>query len=184
MPALAKCTIQHASMRSASGLSAIYDQLRPRLRRLLVARTGDAALADDLLQDLWVRLQAGEERPVAHPEAYLSRMAMNLATDHARARKQSAVREEKWTQSQSDMEGGIARDTAPDAERILMARDELQRVLAALSDMPPRAAQVFKLHRMEGESHSQIAAQLGISRSAVEKNMAVALKHLVLRLSG
>jgi RNA polymerase sigma-70 factor (ECF subfamily) len=171
-------------MRAAEGLLGIYDGLRPRLHRLLAARTGDPALAEDLLQDLWMRLQAGGIGPVAHPEAYLCRMAMNLATDHARSRMQSTLREEKWAESVTDVEDGIARDSLPDAERILMARDELQRVLQALEDMPPRAAQIFRLHRIDGESHNTIAARLGISRSAVEKSMAVALKHLFLRLSG
>jgi RNA polymerase sigma factor (sigma-70 family) len=165
-----------------AGLSGIFNEIRPRLYRLLVARTGDNHLADDLLQDLWLRLQTAQVGPVANPSAYLHRMAMNLATDHIRSRAQRAVREENWSNAETDISDGIARDGTPDAERALIARDELSRALNAIAEMPPRAAQIFRLHRLEGESHTAIADRLGISRSAVEKSMAVAVKHLFLRL--
>ncbi len=171
-------------MNQPAGLAAIFDEIRPRLYRLLAARTGDPALADDLLQDLWIKIRTLEPGPVGNPEAYIFRMAQNLATDHARSRIQRALREEHWVEASTTVSDGIARDDLPDAERTLIAREELSRVRQALADMPTRAAEVFQLHRVEGESHSEIAARLGISRSAVEKSMAIALKHLFRLLSG
>lgn len=162
-----------------AGLLGIFDQLKPRLLRLLVARTGDPHLADDLLQDLWLRLASAQIGPVANPSAYLHRMAMNLATDHARSCAQRVAREALWTDTETERAAGIATDVTPDAERTLIAREELNRALKAIANMPPRAAQIFRLHRLEGESHAAIAERLGISRSAVEKSIAVALKHLM-----
>jgi RNA polymerase sigma-70 factor (ECF subfamily) len=39
------------------------------------------------------------------------------------------------------------------------------------------------MHKFEGLSHPQVAAALGISRSAVEKHVMAALRHLAARLS-
>ena len=48
----------------------------------------------------------------------------------------------------------------------------------AIGQLPPGAARVFKRHKLDGLSHGEVAAELGISRSAVEKHIAVALRHL------
>nr|WP_299597989.1 sigma factor-like helix-turn-helix DNA-binding protein [Sphingomonas bacterium] len=44
--------------------------------------------------------------------------------------------------------------------------------------MPEGARRVFELHKIQGLSHSDVARQLGISKSGVEKHMAVAMKYL------
>lgn len=171
-------------MRQPSGLAAVFEEIRPRLHRLLSARTGDPAQAEDLVQDLWIKIRTLEPGPVGNPQAYIFRMAHNLATDLARSKIQRTLREDHWVEASTTLNGGVAQDDAPDAERVLIAREELNRVRRALADMPARAAEVFQLHRIEGESHSEIATRLGISRSAVEKSMAIALKHLFRLLSG
>lgn len=171
-------------MTQPDGLAAVYEDIRPRLRRLLIARTGDPSFAEDLLQSLWIKLQTRDDGPVGNAEAYLFRMAHNLVTDHARAERQRQKREDEWVDASTTRIGDAAHDEAPDSERILIAKDELQRVRRALAEMPARASQVFQLHRIDGLSHADIAAQLDISKSAVEKNMAVALKHLFRLLSG
>ena len=166
------------------GMIATFEECRPQLRRLLAARTGDSALAEDLLQDLWIRLQEFDTGPVANPIAYLNRMASNLATDHARSQIQRRKREEAWVEGTTDLVGGFAKDAAPSAEQVLLSRQELKRAADVISRMPPRAAQIFRLHRIEGQSHGDIAQYLGITRSAVEKNMAVATKYLMREFSG
>ena len=75
--------------------------------------------------------------------------------------------------------GGMALDPTPSPERQLSDRQELDRLTKAVRAMPERAQQVFRLHRIDGNSHAEVADALGISKSAVEKNMATAMKHLV-----
>lgn len=171
-------------MELCSGILATFENLRPQLFRFLTARTRSDALAEDLLQDLWIRLQEIGTGPISNPSSYLFKMASNLATDHARSKMQREKREEAWTAGTVTFLDGVARDDTPDAEQALIARDTLARALAAISKMPPRAAEIFKLHRIEGYSHLQIAERLGISRSAVEKNMHTALKYLMKEFSG
>ncbi len=74
--------------------------------------------------------------------------------------------------------GAEAIDDAPSAFDAAMGRERLDRLVAALSGPPEGAMRVFRRHRIDGASHAEIAAELGISRSAVEKHVAVALRHL------
>jgi len=72
----------------------------------------------------------------------------------------------------------MALDPTPSPERQLADRQALERMIHAVRAMPERAQHVFRLHRIEGRSHAQVAEDMGISKSAVEKNMATAMKHL------
>lgn len=167
-----------------SGLVGAYGALRPQLLRFLRARTGDAALAEDILQDMWLRLSGQGSGPVGNPSAYLHRMAANMVIDHARSERQRGRRDRDWTELQVDLGGTEAADETPDAERNVLGRDELSRILQTIAAMPPRASEAFRLHRIEGLSHSEVASRLGVSRSAVEKNMATAIKFLIKSISG
>jgi RNA polymerase sigma-70 factor (ECF subfamily) len=64
------------------------------------------------------------------------------------------------------------------AERVFVGRDDLDRAVEALKQMPTRTREVFLLHRFEEKTYGAIAAQLGISVSAVEKHIMNALRTL------
>ena len=68
------------------------------------------------------------------------------------------------------------------ADDAVAARQRLNAVVAAVGELSPQTQRVFRLHKLEGLSHSETAAQLGISRSAVEKHMIAVLKHLSRRV--
>lgn len=53
-----------------------------------------------------------------------------------------------------------------------------------MRELPPRTQEVFRVHKLEGLSHAETAARLGVSKSAVEKHMIAVLKHLSIRLAG
>jgi RNA polymerase sigma-70 factor (ECF subfamily) len=59
-----------------------------------------------------------------------------------------------------------------------MSRERLKRIREAIANLPPRTRDVFVLHRFEDMTYKSIADGLGISVSAVEKRIIVALKHL------
>jgi RNA polymerase sigma-70 factor (ECF subfamily) len=168
----------HPSDTPEAGLRAHFDAHRGALRRMLAARLGSAEDADDLVQDLWIRLGSVESGPVANPRAYLHRMALNLANDLVRERVRRRRREEDWNGATVETTGGMALDQTPSPERQLADRQELDRMTQVVRSMPERAQQVFRLHRIEGMSHARVAEDMGISKSAVEKNMATAMKHL------
>lgn len=63
-------------------------------------------------------------------------------------------------------------------ERILIGQQSLTAALDIIRMLPPRTRQVFVLHRFEEMTYVRIATHLGISTSAVEKHIMLALKAL------
>jgi RNA polymerase sigma-70 factor (ECF subfamily) len=156
---------------------------REAIRRFLAARVGMAQEADDLLQELFLKISRFEPtEEVKNPASYLFRTAMNLAHDRRRERQRAASRDAKWTDSRHTILGTEAVDDAPSAEAAYGARQRLAAVYKALDELSPQCRRVFVLHKLEGLPHQQVADRLGISRSTVEKHMHTALKHLIARL--
>lgn len=159
--------------RGDSGLAAVFLAHRSAVRRLLVARVQDAQLAEDLLQDLWLRLEGGRIGPVGDPLAYLMRMAMNLAADRRIAEQRRTAREAAWTALQP---GGADQ---PDQERRLASAEELARLQALLGSMPEPMHRALIMFRLEGRSQRAIAEALGLSVSGTEKLLARAYRRLI-----
>ncbi|MDQ0520588.1 RNA polymerase sigma-70 factor (ECF subfamily) [Methylobacterium gregans] len=121
-----------------------------------------AALAEDVVQDVLLRL-AAEPPPVptVAQAAYAGRMVRNLALDRARRR---SFERRHFT----DLDGaarGASDGATPEAQ--VAARDALQRVEAALADLPEPVRTVFRLHRFEGVPQKAVAARMGVSRALV-----------------
>lgn len=162
-----------------SGLAHAYVERRAELLRFLVARTGDAAAAEDVLQELWIRLQAADSGPVANPRAYLYRAAQNLVLDRHAAERRRGAREREWSAGgRANLPGPEPADPSDDAEAMLIEREEVARLASAIAALPEAAGRAFRLHKLEGLPHADVAARLGISRSGVEKHIALAMVHL------
>lgn len=142
-------------------------------------RIGNPAVASDVVQDTFLRIQASvPATEVASPTAYLFRVADNLAIDHLR---QETARARHFSPD-ADYEAVAAPEPSP--EHALDYKQRLQRLEAAIAELPPKCREVFLLHKFDGLSHGEIAEQLGISRSMVEKHVMKALAHCRDRLAG
>lgn len=146
--------------------------------RFLTARVGDAAEAEDVLQELWIRLQSADAGPVANARAYLYRAAQNQALDRARSRQRRDRRDGEWVAEHAGPGGAEPADTRPNAEAAMLAREEAAALARAIEALPEGAGRAFRLHKIDGLSHAEVAARLGISKSGVEKHIAVAMAHL------
>lgn len=165
---------------SAQGLAGALEEWRAEIRRFLIARTGSQADADDVLSELWIKLTTIQPGPVSNPKGYLFRMANNLVLDRLRQERRRERRESHWTAEHHDDYSPLSEvaDPAPDAEQQLVANDEVQRLADAIAQLPAGAQRVIRMHKLEGLSHADVALRLGITKSAVEKHMAVAMTHL------
>jgi RNA polymerase sigma-70 factor (ECF subfamily) len=162
------------------GLSRLYHDHRADLLRLLVARTGERSEAEDLLQDLWLKIQHQPPVEVQHARAYLFRMAQNLVVDRLRARQRRMARERRWSDEATDFAPSAHEqvDRAQTTEQVMLDREEIAVIVSAVANLPEGARRAFQLHKIDGCSHADVARTMGISRSGVEKHMAVAMKHL------
>jgi RNA polymerase sigma-70 factor (ECF subfamily) len=68
-------------------------------------------------------------------------------------------------------------------EASLTARDELRHLLAAVANLPPQCRRVFVLRRVQDHSPREIAAEMGLSVSTVEKHLAKGIALVVEALS-
>lgn len=158
-------------------LRAWIGQYGPALRRYFMKRAS-AAEADDLVQDVFLALQArGEGAAIENVEGYLFRTAANVLV--RRRQRQT------W-----DWDRHATLDDAPDLadelspERVLMGKEAVDRLADALTDLPPRTAEAFFLHRFEDMTYEAIARRMGVSVKAVEDLMRRALRRLSDRLEG
>lgn len=168
--------------RGREGLRAILLENRAQLIRFFTSRTGDAVEAEDVVQEIWLHLERAKTGPVVSPLSYLYRIGMNIVLDRARAGRRSGALDRVWAETTTRLIDGDSVDETPSAFDALADRERLARIARAIADLPPRAGLAFRRHRLDGHSHAEVAAELGISRSAVEKHIAVALRHLRIAL--
>ena len=161
-----------------------YLAKRGDLIRFFTARLRSPAAAEDLVHEIYLKIAVLDlQAPVDNPAAYLYRLGGNLMLDKIRGERRSALRDADYRQAHHAAMGDedIA-DFAP-ADEAVAARLRLARVVEALRALPPLTKKVFSRHKFDGLSHVEVAAELGISRSAVEKHVSAALKHLLRRLA-
>jgi len=151
---------------------------RPQLVRFFTGRTGSAAEAEDVVQEIWLRTAEPAAGPIANPLAYLHRIGLNIVLDRVRATGRRARRDTGYAESMTTIMGDEAVDDTPSAFDAVAGRQRIAQLAAALAGPPEGAMRVFRRHKIDGLSHAEVAAEFGITRSAVEKHIAVALRHL------
>jgi RNA polymerase sigma-70 factor (ECF subfamily) len=169
---------------SGDPLLAAYLERRANLVRFLAARAGSLAAAEDLAQELYLKI-AGRDRTaeVGAPAALLYRMALNLMLDRARGEARSAARDTAWRQVARSEVGGVDVADEPPADEAAASAQRLRQLVAAVADLPPQAGRAFRLHKLQGLSHAETARAMGLSVKAVEKHVSAALKALTAKLA-
>ncbi len=167
----------------AALLQAYLDQ-RVALVRFFTLRLKSAEAAEDLVQDIFLRISALDSAVEIHnPAAYLYRLGSNLMLDQIRGQRRASTREFAWRESHRTLSGGeeVAEDRP--ADEALAARQRLEAIVRIVEELPLQTQRVFRMHKFDGLSHSEVAQQLGISRSGVEKHVMAVLKRLAERLA-
>jgi len=151
-----------AQQAPAGGLEAVYLERRDALVRFLRAR-GAGENAEDLVQELWLKVSAAPPAPIADPVSYLYRAANNLMISRHRSTERSERRDDEW--------GGAAESEDRSGEAAVAARQEIARAEERLRALGQRVLRTFVMFRVDGVPQKEIAAQLGVSLSAVEKDL-------------
>ncbi len=168
-----------------NGLIKVYLERRDALIRYFTLRLGSAAQAEDLAQDIYLKIAGFSEEDIAavnNPAAFLYRLGTNLMLDRIKQVRRSVARDDDWRRSQAVDVGGEDAADIPAADEALAAKQKLEIIVQALNDLSPPCRRAFRLHKFEGLSHAETAQAMGISKSGVEKHISAALKHLIARL--
>ena len=155
---------------------AFYDWTARPVWVYLSRMTGDAQLADDLLQEAYYRFLRSKRsyESDAHRRNYLFRIATNLVRDGRRRQHVDLVRV-----PEEDEPGALSVD-ADVAERRAQ-RADLGRAMARLK---PRERDLLWLAYAHGSSHQEIAESLGLKTSSIKLLLFRARRRLAALLGG
>jgi len=162
----------------AAAFETAYDAFRPRLYSFLVRMSCRRDVAEDLLEETWLRLVA-RARDLDDDTclgAWLFTVARNLFTSWCRHR---AVDEERIADLTPAWPAAVAGETPFEAA----ARTETERRLeVALARLPLHDREVMLLVGVEGFTPSEAAALLGLSPEAVRKRLQRARERLAVAM--
>ncbi|KMN05762.1 RNA polymerase sigma factor [Pseudomonas helleri] len=151
---------------------ASYEDFKVRLRK----RLGSEDLASDVLHETYLRVDRMEVPPnLLQPNAYLYRMALNIAAD----RRQADARLLTGSEIEDLLQPS---DEALDPSRVVGGQKEIQSLVKALYALPPRQRKILLAARVEEAPHQEIAKRYGISTRMVEKEIKAALGFCAQRL--
>ncbi len=152
----------------------LYEAHARDTRRFALYLSGDAALADDLVSEAFVRVWTARERVVLPTvRAYLFATVRNLFLHHVDHQKRHAPLDER------------AIDARPGPEDRASVQAELRAVLAALARLPEIDRAAVLMRTDEGLSYEEIAVALGLTVTAAKVKVHRArLKLAEARLAG
>jgi len=163
----------------------------PRLRAFVRRQVADLADVEDIVQDAFLELVSAYRlmEPVVHVAAWLRRVARNRIIDRFRQRSRndrvfvsaSFPDSQSETPAPDELSDGQATDTArPDLsyERDVIA----EKLVEALSELPPEQRDVFVAHELDGRSFKELAAETGTPLNTLLSRKHAATLHLRRRL--
>jgi RNA polymerase sigma-70 factor (ECF subfamily) len=151
-------------------LTRAFLNARDDLLKFLQRRAG-RHIAEDVVQDTWLRLrERSDPTQWREPRAILFTTAAHLATD---AHRREASSEKLFSQAAV---APVAPCTRPGPEAQAEITNRLDRLTAALEQLPPDCREAFLLNRVDGLSHAEIAAHLGVSTKTVQRYIERALR--------
>jgi RNA polymerase sigma-70 factor (ECF subfamily) len=146
----------------------LYHRTARPLRAYLIRACGDLALADDLLQEAYLRiLRSGfEGEDEDHRKNYLFRIATNALRDHFRRKR-------------PETDEVPERDDSPGHDDAVHLRSD---VGGAMSELSPNDRQMLWLAYVEGSSHEEIATALGLRAASIRSMLFRARQRLAEKL--
>lgn len=154
-------------------INAYAREFQPALTAFFMRRCSSPDVTQDLVQDVFIRLlrrkQTGE---IDHPSAYVMQTASSVWNDHLRAGQVRHVGSHDEYDDINHSPEGFS------PERVYEGREAIDRILAALSELPERTQDIYLLCRFDGYKRHEAAKRLGISVSAVDKHLMTATKQV------
>jgi RNA polymerase sigma factor (sigma-70 family) len=153
----------------------IYMQNRGALVDYATGIVGSRTQAEDLVQEAWLRFDdAARKRFVSEPLSYLYRIVRNLALD---SRRRMARESRVFTADDPEVAAASSLDAPSTPEAIALHRDQLDVLMAALTDLPERHRIAFEMHRLAGCTLREIAATLDVSISQAQVLVIESIQH-------
>ncbi len=156
-------------------LQTMFRDNNASLLRFLSRKLSEPHDAEDIAQDAYHNLlRMDPPVELENARAYLFQTAANLALNRMRKiRRQHHYAQ--TIQAEDDGDRGL---TTTSPEQVTSAQIELEKVMAAIDQLPEKCRKAFLMSRSEHKNYTEISQALEVSVSTVEKYMIKALAHL------
>ncbi|MFN8776020.1 MAG: RNA polymerase sigma-70 factor [Flavobacteriales bacterium] len=152
---------------SAAEFRALFNQFYKPIRNYIYFRCADVDMAEDLAQDVFVKLWENRGRIERKTvKAYLYTIALHLTINQVK-RRQLYFRYLKERPGDRDF------DTP---EKLAEMEDYNRKLVGVINSLPEGGREVFLMNRLEDLTYNEIADRLGLSVKAVEKRMSKVLR--------
>jgi len=170
---LSAAAAQPAQAISSARFDEIIRQHQRRVYRIILLLVKDADAADTLTQECFLRAYRNRNsfRRECTIETWLLRIAVNLVRDHGKNRRLSFWRKLVGLEENEASLYERAATPQPSAERILLAREELDAVWTAAASLSQQQRAVFLLRFAEEMSLADIAEVLGLKVGSVKAQL-------------
>ncbi len=164
----------------AAAFEALYGRYRTRLYRHLAHQCSDARLAEELYQDIWLKVvnARADYEPLAKFSTWLYRIAHHRLLDHYRQRSRNVAELFDASIDPDELPAADCADPARQFER----SDLASRLTRALEDLPAPQREAFLLAEEGGLSLEEIAAATVTGRETVKSRLRYAVGKLRLSL--
>jgi RNA polymerase sigma factor (sigma-70 family) len=158
-----------------AALGELYDEFSPLVYGLAVRVTRDWAAAEDITQEVFVRVWAnpqGFDPARGTWRGWLGTMTHRRAVDWVR---RSAAGRRRAAAAAPPI-------AAPDPEEAAVADSVAKSVQAAVDDLPAAQREAIRLAYFDGQTYRQVAETLGIPEGTAKSRLWLGLRRLAARL--
>jgi RNA polymerase sigma-70 factor (ECF subfamily) len=151
----------------------VFHLYTPRLLPFIYKITKDEHLAREMLQETFLRLwmKRVDLKNVERPASWLFRVAANVCLTYLRTQATRYRLQDKVEEKQA-----IHRYSS--AVEVLESKEMDSLIRLAVSALPARRQEIYRLSREQGLSHQQIADQLQLSLSTVKNQLGFSIKSI------
>ncbi|WP_299257775.1 sigma-70 family RNA polymerase sigma factor [uncultured Aquimarina sp.] len=161
--------MEKKSVCDEKNFEAIFDDCSKSLRNLIYYKCGDIDLAEDIIQDAFIKLWQNCKKVIYYKaKSYVFTVANNTLLNHI-AHKKVVLRYEQKPHSDLNNQ---------DPQFIIEEKEFMSKLKNAIDALPEKQRETFLLSRIDKKSYKEIAEITGVSVKAIEKRIHYALLSL------
>lgn len=151
----------------------LYEQYSHKLYTFIYKLLKNETEAEEIVQEVFVKLW--ESRQKLDHSKLLHSFIFTIAYNHSIDLIRKQINNKKYLEH---LKQSSLIDSSPSVISQVEYNELNKQVEDLIGQLPERQKQIYRLHREEGLTYSEIATRLGISKNTVENHMVKALKYL------